>query len=124
MFPQYLRSPPGSDLEKRQVSDKHTVLPTLTEILVLDNPVAKKRKKGKGKSKAEKAIETAMDAFMTFQTEAEERFMKSEEERWKKEMEQEEKRRKEDREHEIRMLRMLGNLMQGGYNNSYSDYDY
>ena len=48
-------------------------------------PVSKRKRKT-CKSKAEKMMEKAMEAFMVYQSEAEEKFMKSEEERWKKEL--------------------------------------
>ena len=57
-------------------------------------------------------MEKAMEAFMVYQSEAEEKFMKSEEERWKKETELEDRRRKEDKEHELRMMQMLGQMLQ------------
>ena len=58
------------------------------------------------RSKAEKALEGAIELFVKHQTEAEERHQKWEEERWKeeqwkKETELEDKRRKEDQEHEL-----------------------
>jgi hypothetical protein len=70
-------------------------------------PSRKKRRVEK-KSKSEKAMEKAIDSFVQYQREAEERFLKYEDERWKKEIEAEEKRRKDDREHELRILQMLG----------------
>ena len=70
-------------------------------------------------------MEKAMETFMAYQCEAEERYQKNEEERWQKEIELEEKRRKEGQEHELRMMRMLGQMFQGGgYHRQYEfDYD-
>ena len=53
-------------------------------------------------------MEKAIDSFMQYRREAEERFLEYEDERWKKGIELEEKRRKEDRENELRILQMLG----------------
>ena len=91
-------------------------------LLSIDSTHAKRAKKGK--TKAEKAIEAAMNQFMDYQSKAEERFRKAEEDRWKKEVEHEDQRRKEDREHEVRMLRMLGDIMRQSYNTypPYEDY--
>ena len=75
-------------------------------------PPTKKRKVQK-RSNVERAVEKAMESFMAYQWEAEERYQKNEEERWQKEIELEEKRRREDQEHEMRMMRMLGQLFQG-----------
>lgn len=52
-------------------------------------------------------MDKAMETFIKYQRESEERFMKAEEERWKNEMAYEEKRRKEDREHEMRIMQIL-----------------
>ena len=68
----------------------------------------KKKQRREKKSKAEKTIESAMNLFIKYQTEAEKR----DEERWKKEMELEEKRRKEDQQHELRVMQMLGQMLQ------------
>ena len=54
-------------------------------------------------------MERAIESFVKYQSEAEEKFRKWEE-RWEKEMEIEEKRRKEDREHEMRLFQMLGQM--------------
>ena len=59
-------------------------------------------------------MESAMNLFMKYQTEAEKR----EEERWKKEQELEEKRRREDQQHELRVMQMLGQMLQ------HRSYDY
>ena len=87
-------------------------------MLTIANPPSKKRKVEK-KSRAEKAMEKTVDAFVKYQREAEERFQKSEDERWKKETDLEENRRREDQQHEMRMLQMLGQMFQGG---SYRNY--
>ncbi len=70
-----------------------------------------KRDKKDRRSKGEKVMEKAMESFMNHQTEAEQRFRKWEEERWQKEIELDEKRRQEDREHELRLFRMLGQMV-------------
>lgn len=70
------------------------------------------------KSKAEKAIESAVEAFAKYQKDAEERFQRYEEERWRKEIELENRRRQEDRNHEIQMMTMLGHMLQGRRNYS------
>ncbi len=56
-------------------------------------------------------MEKAIDSFVKYQIEAEERFQRYEEERWKKEAGFEEKRRREDQEHEMRMIQMLAGQM-------------
>lgn len=85
-------------------------------------PSRKKRKV----TRAEKTMEKAIDAFLNHQEEAEEKFRGQEEERWRKETEQEERRRREDREHEMRMLQMMTQAFQGGFqghcDRDYSDY--
>lgn len=53
-------------------------------------------------------MERAIESFVKYQSEAEEKFRKWED-RWE-EMEMEEKRRREDREHEIRLFQMLGQM--------------
>ena len=53
-------------------------------------------------------MESTMSAFIKYQAEAEKR----EEERWRKEMELEETRRREDQQHELRMMQMLGQMLQ------------
>ena len=52
-------------------------------------------------------MEKAIESFVKYQREAEERFQKWEEERWQKETELEERRRREEREHEMRLFEML-----------------
>ena len=66
-----------------------------------------------------------MESYMTYQREAEERHQKSEEERWQKEIELEEKRRREDQKHEMRMMRLLGQMFQSSssYRRQY-EFDY
>ena len=56
-------------------------------------------------------MESAIAAFMKYQSEADERFQKLEEERWKREAEMEEKRRREERDHELRLFQMLGHMI-------------
>ena len=56
-------------------------------------------------------MEKAIESFIKYQAEAEEKFMKHEKECWEKEIELEEKRRKEDQEHEIRLFQMLEQLI-------------
>ena len=58
-------------------------------------------------------MEKAIDAFLKYQKEAEERFVKFEEERWQKEVELEEKRRQQEQEHEMRMMEMMGRMFGG-----------
>ena len=55
-------------------------------------------------------MEKTLDAFMKYQVKAEERFQQRQEERWE-ETELEHKRRKE-RQHEMRMMEMLGQMLQ------------
>ena len=96
-------------------------------------PMKKKRKVEKDKrSKGEKAMDKAVESFVNYQKDAEERFKKWEDERWKKELELEEKRRREDREHEVTLFQMLGQMLKprdrDSYNNTYSgppyDFEY
>jgi hypothetical protein len=84
----------------------------------LATPPTKKWKVQK-RSRAERTVEKAMESFMTYQHEAEERYQRNEE-RWQKEIEVEEKRRKEDQEHE---MRMMGQMFQGSYHRQY-EFDY
>ena len=70
-------------------------------------------------------MEKAMESFMKFQREADERHQKFVEEQWKKELELDEKRRHEDKEHELRIMEMLGQMFnRPAYYNSghYDDY--
>lgn len=87
-------------------------------------PPTKKRRIQK-KNKAEKALEKAMESFMTYQQAAEERYQKQDNNRWKEANELKERRRKEDREH-MRMMMMLGEMFQGGtYQSGYTgQYDF
>ena len=75
-------------------------------------------------TKGEKAVEKAIEAFTTYQREAEGRFQRYEDERWKKEQEVEETRRKEDREHEMRMMAMLGQMFQGRHSSSSDSFNF
>lgn len=59
-------------------------------------------------------MESMMNSFVKYQMEAEKR----EEERWKKEIELEEKRRRDDQQHELRVMQMLGQMLQ------HRSYDY
>ena len=59
------------------------------------------------KSKAERAMDSALERFDEMQTAAERRFKEWEDERWKKENEIEERRRREDREHERLLMQMM-----------------
>jgi len=88
-------------------------------------PPTKKRRIQK-KSKAEKAMEKAVESFMSYQRAAEERYQERDNERWKEANELEERRRKEDQEHDMRMMRMLGEMFQGGtYHSGYTrQYEY
>ena len=65
-------------------------------------------------------MERAVEAFVKYQTEAEEKFRKWEEERWKKEEELEEKQRREEREHEIRLFQMLEEMIKPLDNNQHT----
>ena len=73
-------------------------------------------------------MEKAIESFMMYQRDADEKYQKYEEERWQKDIELEEKRRREDREHDMRMMQMLGSMFQGGSYSNYSaeqyDFDY
>ena len=80
----------------------------------------KKKQRREKKSKAEKVMESTMNAFMKYQLEAEKR----DEERWQKEMEIEEKRRKEDQQHELHMMQILGQMLQHRSYPPSSPYDY
>ena len=73
------------------------------------------------RSKGEKAMDRAIESFVTYQKDAEERFQKWEDEWWKRELELEEKRRREDREHEVTLFQMLGRMLKprDSYQNSY-----
>ena len=108
------------NLRVRRICDKFLSC-TYFAIMCTGAPCSKKRKIEK-KSRAEKNIDRAIDAFIAYQSEAEERFQKQEEERWKKEMELEEKRRKEDREHELRMLQMMGQIFHRDYSSNPFEY--
>ena len=72
-----------------------------------------KRKKLEKKTRAEKGIEKAVDTFMKYQLEAEERYKQYEDERWQKEVELEEKRQREDQQYEIRLMGMMASMFQG-----------
>lgn len=89
----------------------------------LATPPTKKRKVQK-RSRAERTVEKAMESFMAYQREAEERYQRNEEERWQREIEMEEKRRKEDQEHEMRMMRMMGQMFQGSSYHRQYEFDY
>ncbi len=65
-------------------------------------------------------MEKAIDSFVKYHCEAEERFQRYEEKRWKKETGFEEKSRREDREHEMRMIQMLGQMFQRDSYHSHS----
>lgn len=69
-----------------------------------------------------------MDSFTMYQRNADEQYQKREEDRWQRDVELEEKRRREDQEHDIRMMRMLGELFKGDsynhYDNRHYDFDY
>ena len=60
---------------------------------------------------------------MMYQRDADEQY-KKQEERWKKDEELEEKRRQEDRQHDMRMMQMLGSILQGSSYNSYNPEQY
>lgn len=62
-------------------------------------------------------MERAIESFMKYQSDAEEKFMKWEEERWAKEME--EIRRREDREHEMRLLGQMSKPWESHYATNY-----
>ena len=61
---------------------------------------------------------------MMYQRDADEQYKKQEEERWKKDVELEEKRRREDRQHDMRMMQMLGSILQGSSYNRYNPEQY
>ena len=70
-------------------------------------------------------MEKAIDSFVQYQREAEERFKTRDEERWRRETEMEERRKQDKQEHEMRMMRMLRDMFQGNDYNSYPrQYDY
>ena len=71
------------------------------------------------KTRAEKGMEKAIDAFLKYQKEADERYVKQDEERWQKEMEFEEKRMQQNQEHELRMMELLGRMFHGGNSHTY-----
>lgn len=54
-------------------------------------------------------MDRAIEGFVKYQSEADEKYRKWEE-RWKKEAELDEKRRKEEREHEMRLFQMLAQM--------------
>ena len=89
------------------------------------NPPSKKRKIEK--TRAEKGMERAIETFIKYQNQAEERFRKYEEKRWKKETELEDNRRRQDQEHEMRMMAILGQMFRGGNHHNYAgayDFDF
>ena len=69
-------------------------------------------------------MEKAIDAFVKYQKEAEERFMKYEVDRWRKEVELEDKRRTQEQEHEARMMEMLGRMLGRSTHNYSGMYDF
>ena len=75
-------------------------------------PVSKRRKTQKKGTAVEKAMDQAMERFIAYQSETADRFFKWEEKQREIEEKAEERRRKEDREHELRMLQMLGQMIQ------------
>lgn len=83
-------------------------------------PASKKRKR-KGNNTGE-IIDKAIETFMKYRSESEERFLKAEETRWKMEMEQEHKRRREDREHEFRLMQMFMQMHRPQTYSSYEEY--
>ena len=81
--------------------------------------------------RAEKGIEKAVEAFMKYQMEAEERHKKYEDERWEKEVELEEKWREDNQQHERKMMGMLASMLQSSPQNyprpglyNYNDEDF
>lgn len=56
-------------------------------------------------------MEKAIESFMKYQREAEERYQKWEEQCWQKETELEEKQLQEEQQHEMRLLQMLGSII-------------
>uniref|UniRef100_A0A1X7SLC1 Uncharacterized protein n=1 Tax=Amphimedon queenslandica TaxID=400682 RepID=A0A1X7SLC1_AMPQE len=64
------------------------------------------------KTEGERFMEKAIEGFMKYQAEAEEKLMQNKDDRWKKEVELEEKKRRKDQEHEIRLFQMLGEMLQ------------
>ena len=134
---QVLSSVDGAALSEPEPADKedHGKLQLINTVIYFQEHVCNlmtigacspKKKKCKiektKKSKGEKAMEKAIESFITYQNEAEEKFKKWEEERWEKETEFEEKRRREDREHdekrrredrehEVRLFEMLGQMV-------------
>ena len=75
-------------------------------------------------------MEKAIESFMKYQREAEERYQKWEEQRWQKETELEEKRRQEEQQHEMRLFQVLGSIIKPresyhtDYNPSSYNFDY
>ena len=70
-------------------------------------------------------MDKTLDAFVKYQVEAEERFQNREDERLKKETELDEKRRKEDQQHQMRMMQLIGQMMQRrSYPPSSYDFNY
>ena len=64
---------------------------------MMSSPKKKKPRLVKDKrSKGEKAIDRAVECFVKFQNEADEKYQKWEEERWKKQTALDEKRRREE----------------------------
>ena len=68
-------------------------------------------------------MDKAVETFMRFQNESEERFLRAEQVRWKREMEYEDRRRKEDREHEIKLMELFMHMQQP-YPGPPNTYDY
>ena len=71
-------------------------------------------------------MEKTLNGFIQYQAESEERVKKIGEEQWKKEMEFEEKRMKEQQAHEMRMMQLMGQMLQRRQNlpPSTSTYDF
>ena len=71
-------------------------------------------------------MEKTLNGFIQYQAESEERVKKIGEEQWKKEMEFEEKRMKEQQAHEMRMMQLMGQMLQRRQNlpPSTSPYDF
>ena len=70
-------------------------------------------------------MDRAIESFVKYQSEADEKYRKWEEERWRKETELDEKRRKEEQEHEIRLFRMLAQVSKpNAYPSQQYSFDY
>ena len=73
-------------------------------------------------------MDRAIESFVNYQKDTEERIQKWEDERWKKEVELDEKRLKENREHEVALFQMMEQMLKPrdsyhSHRKNFVDYD-